>query len=37
MKTGEFISPKIFSNEHYQKYKNFSFYSNIDKEGILIG
>ncbi|MDR0911819.1 MAG: nucleotidyltransferase domain-containing protein [Methanobrevibacter sp.] len=37
LKTGEFISPKIFSKNHYKKYKHFSFYSNIDKEGVEIG
>jgi len=33
----EYISAKIISSDHYKKYRNFSFYSNVDKEGIVIG
>jgi len=33
----EYISAKIIPFDHYKKYKNFSFYSNVDKEGIIIG
>ena len=31
------ISVKIRSIEHYEAYKNFSFYSNVEKDGVLIG
>jgi len=37
LKTGEYISPKIIPIEQYEKYKNFSFYTNVKKEGIIIG
>ncbi|MCL2687625.1 MAG: nucleotidyltransferase domain-containing protein [Methanobrevibacter sp.] len=33
----EYISAKIIPINHYKKYKNFSFFSNVDKEGIVIG
>ena len=33
----EYISAKIIPINHYKKYKDFSFYSNVDKEGIVIG
>jgi predicted nucleotidyltransferase len=33
----EYISAKIISIEHYQKYKDFSFYSTVDQEGVVIG
>jgi len=33
----EYISAKIIPADHYKKYKNFSFYSNVDKDGIVIG
>ena len=33
----EYISPKIIHIEHYEKYKDTSFYNNVDKEGIVIG
>ncbi|KZX11481.1 nucleotidyltransferase domain-containing protein [Methanobrevibacter filiformis] len=36
MKNGEYISAKIKSLNHYNKYKNFSFFSNVDREGILL-
>ncbi|WP_084269590.1 nucleotidyltransferase domain-containing protein [Methanobrevibacter curvatus] len=36
MKTGEFISPMIFSKEHFEKYKDYSFYSNVNNDGVLI-
>ncbi|MDR1721466.1 MAG: nucleotidyltransferase domain-containing protein [Methanobrevibacter sp.] len=35
--TGELISIKMKTLEHYNKYKDFSFFSNVEKEGILIG
>jgi predicted nucleotidyltransferase len=31
------ISVKMRSIEHYNKYKNFSFFSNVEKDGVLIG
>ncbi|MCL2156928.1 MAG: nucleotidyltransferase domain-containing protein [Methanobrevibacter sp.] len=31
------ISVKIRSIEHYETYKNFSFYSNVEKDGVMIG
>jgi len=34
---GEYISLIIKSNSYYQKYKNFSFLSNVIKEGVVIG
>jgi len=33
----EYISPKIIPIEHYEKYKDTSFYDTVDKEGIVIG
>jgi hypothetical protein len=33
----EYISPKIILLEHYEKYKDTSFYDNVNKEGIVIG
>lgn len=37
LKTREYISTTIIPIEHYNKYKDFSFFSTVDKEGILIG
>ena len=37
LKTDEYISPMITPIEHYEKYKNTSFYTNVNKEGIVIG
>ena len=37
LKTMEDISVKISTVEHYQKYKEMPFYSNIRKEGVVIG
>jgi len=31
------ISVKMRSIEHYNTYKDFSFYSNVEKDGVLIG
>jgi hypothetical protein len=28
---------KMIDSEHYKKHANFSFYRNVEKEGILIG
>jgi uncharacterized protein (UPF0332 family)/predicted nucleotidyltransferase len=36
LKTGEYISPKIVHIEHYKKYKDFSFYKNVNKDGIIL-
>jgi predicted nucleotidyltransferase len=36
IKTGEYLSVKIRSIQHYKKYIGFSFYSNIEKDGIKI-
>lgn len=33
----EYISPKIIPIEHYEKYKDTSFYNNVNKEGVVIG
>ena len=33
----EYISAKIIPIKHYEKCKNNSFYSNVDKEGLVIG
>jgi len=33
----EYISAQIIPLKHYQKYKDFSFYSTVDMEGIVIG
>ena len=33
----EYISAKIISIKHYDRYKNNSFYTNIDNEGVVIG
>jgi predicted nucleotidyltransferase len=37
LETGEYLSAKIIPIKHYEKYKSFSFYSNIDKDGVVIG
>ncbi|MDR2966539.1 MAG: nucleotidyltransferase domain-containing protein [Methanobacteriaceae archaeon] len=37
LETMEDISVKINPVEHYQKYKDMPFYSNIRKEGVVIG
>lgn len=34
--TGEYISVKIKNIEYYNKYKNYSFFSNINKDGIIL-
>ena len=31
------ISVKMRTIEHYETYKNFTFYSNVEKDGVLIG
>ena len=33
----EYISAKIIPIDHYKKYKDFSFYSTVNEEGIVIG
>ena len=33
----EYISPKIIPIEHYEKYRDTSFYNNVNEEGIVIG
>jgi predicted nucleotidyltransferase len=33
----EYISAKIISMKHYEKCRNNSFYTNVDKEGVVIG
>jgi len=37
LETMEDISIKINKLEHYKKYKDMPFYSNIRKEGVVIG
>ncbi|MCL2115267.1 MAG: nucleotidyltransferase domain-containing protein [Methanobrevibacter sp.] len=37
LESGEYLSAKIIPITHYEKYKSFSFYSNVDKEGVVIG
>jgi predicted nucleotidyltransferase len=37
LSSGEYISVKFKAIEHYNKYKNFSFFSNVDNEGVIIG
>ena len=37
LETGEYLSVKMRHILHYKKYINFPFYSNVEKEGILIG
>jgi predicted nucleotidyltransferase len=37
LKSGEYIAVHIIPNKHYQSHLDFSFYLNIEKEGILIG
>jgi predicted nucleotidyltransferase len=36
IKTGEYVSAKIKSMDHYNKYRNSFFFSNIEKEGIIL-
>ena len=33
----EYISACIIPIDHYKKYRDFSFYSTVDKEGVVIG
>jgi predicted nucleotidyltransferase len=37
LKYGEVISAIVKSEEEFEKYRNFSFYKNVLKEGIVIG
>ena len=37
LKYGEVISAIVKTEEEFEKYKNFSFYKNVLKEGIVIG
>ncbi|MDR0912025.1 MAG: nucleotidyltransferase domain-containing protein [Methanobrevibacter sp.] len=37
MKTGQYISAKINYVKNYEENKNLSFFSNVDKEGVIIG
>lgn len=37
LETGEYLSVKMIDDKHYNQYKNFSFYKNIEKDGVLIG
>ena len=37
LETQEYISLKFRSIEHYNKYITFSFYTNIEREGVTIG
>jgi predicted nucleotidyltransferase len=37
LNTGENLSVKMRTKDQYQKYNDFPFYMNINKEGILIG
>lgn len=37
LETGEYLSVKMIDSEHYKKNRNFSFYRNIAKDGVLIG
>ena len=36
-KYGELISAHVINEEHYNKTKNYSFLTNVMKDGILIG
>ncbi|MDR3291736.1 MAG: nucleotidyltransferase domain-containing protein [Methanobrevibacter sp.] len=37
IRTGESISIKIKTIEHYNKYREFSFFSNVNNDGVIIG
>jgi predicted nucleotidyltransferase len=37
IETGEHITVKIRDKNHYAKHINFSFYRDIEKEGVVIG
>ncbi|KZX14223.1 nucleotidyltransferase domain-containing protein [Methanobrevibacter filiformis] len=37
LETGEYLSVKMIDSEHYKRHINFSFYKNIEKDGVLIG
>lgn len=37
LETMEDISVKIITVEHFQKYREMPFYSNVTKEGVVIG
>ena len=36
LQTGEYLSVKMRHIDHYKKYINFSFYTNVEKDGIII-
>ena len=36
VETGEYLSVKIRSINHYNKYIHFSFYANVEKDGLII-
>ena len=37
LNTMVYISVKMRSLEHYETHKDFTFYSNVEKDGVLIG
>ena len=37
LSSGEYISVKIKPINHFNKYKDFSFFSNVANEGVIIG
>ncbi|KZX10004.1 nucleotidyltransferase domain-containing protein [Methanobrevibacter curvatus] len=37
MKTGQYVSAKINNINQYEEQKKFSFFKNLDKEGVIIG
>ncbi len=37
LKYGEVISAIVKTEEEFKRYKNFSFYKNVLKEGVIIG
>jgi len=36
IETGEYLSVKMRSITHYNKYIHFSFYANVEKDGLII-
>ncbi|KZX10286.1 nucleotidyltransferase domain-containing protein [Methanobrevibacter curvatus] len=36
LKTGEFISTKIKSSDYCKKFKDFSYFINVNREGIVL-
>lgn len=37
LKSGEHISVQTVSSPHLEKYRDFSFFSNVERDGMILG